>query len=148
MDKTLVKEACLNKLNSQIEELRIVLNQILIATSSDSKSSAGDKHETSVSMAQLEQEKLVNQINIQQKNYDALLTINASTKNTDVRLGSLIETSIGWFYISVGIGKFNCNNQEIFAISPTAPLSQSILHKEKNQTINFNEKIIEIINIY
>ena len=104
MDKILVKESCLNKLNSQIEELRNVLNQILIATSTDSKSSAGDKHETSVSMAQLEQEKLTNQINIQQKNYEALLSINALTKNTDVRLGSLIETSIGWFYIAIGIG--------------------------------------------
>jgi hypothetical protein len=148
MDKILVKESCLNKLNSQIEELRNILNQILIATSTDSKSSAGDKHETSVSMAQLEQEKLTNQINIQQKNYEALLSINALTKNTDVRLGSVIETSIGWLYIAIGIGKFTCNNQEIFAISPSAPLSQSILFKEKNQSIIFNEKIIEIINIY
>jgi hypothetical protein len=148
MDKTLVKESCLNKIKSQIDDLKIVLNQILIATSTDSKSSAGDKHETAVSMAQLEQEKLMNQINVLQTQYDSLININASTPNSTVRLGSLIETSIGWFYIAIGIGKFNCNNQEIFGISLSAPLSQSILFKEKNQTIIFNEKIIEIINIY
>ena len=148
MDKILVKESCLNKLNSQIEELRNVLNQILIATSTDSKSSAGDKHETSVSMAQLEQEKLTNQINILQSLYDSLLNINASTENITVRLGSLIETSIGWFYISVGIGKFDFQGIEIFAMNNNAPLAQKMKGKSKADFILHNNFRIDILNIY
>jgi hypothetical protein len=148
MDKTLVKESCLNKIKSQIDDLKIVLNQILIATSTDSKSSAGDKHETAVSMAQLEQEKLMNQINVLQTQYDSLININASTPNSTVRLGSLIETSIGWFFISVGIGKITFQEIEIFAMNNNAPLAQKMNGKSKTDFILHNNIRIDILNIY
>jgi hypothetical protein len=148
MDKSLIKASCLDKIKSQIQELKNILNQTLIATATDAKSSAGDKHETSVSMAQLEQEKLTHQINVLQAQYETLININTTTKNTSVRLGSLVETSMGWFYIATGIGKFTYKKVEIFAMNNNAPLAQKMVGKSKAEIVIHNNSKIEILNIY
>ena len=75
-----------------------------LSGSRDAKSSAGDKHETGVAMAQLEQEKLRYQIHEFQKMQDIVQKINPSKTNSKINLGSLVETDKGWFYISVGLG--------------------------------------------
>ena len=62
MNKIEILEAAKNNLQSKIDGLKIVLDDICNSTSEDSKSSAGDKHETATSMAQLEQEKIGSQI--------------------------------------------------------------------------------------
>ena len=46
------------QLKFRIDEIQNILDDLLLSGSRDAKSSAGDKHETGVAMAQLEQEKL------------------------------------------------------------------------------------------
>jgi hypothetical protein len=50
------------QLKFRIDEIQNILDDLLLSGSRDAKSSAGDKHETGVAMAQLEQEKLRYQI--------------------------------------------------------------------------------------
>ena len=109
-----------------------------LSGSRDAKSSAGDKHETGVAMAQLEQEKLRYQIHEFQKMQDIVQKINPSNTNSKINLGSLVETDKGWFYISVGLGSLTFKEQLIFAINPEAPFGKALIEKEKGDSIHFN----------
>ena len=127
------------QLKFRIDEIQNILDDLHLSGSRDAKSSAGDKHETGVAMAQLEQEKLRIQIYEFQKMEEIVQKINPSKTNSKINLGSLVETDKGWFYISVGLGSLTFNEQVIFAINPEAPFSKALIEKEKGDSIHFNE---------
>ena len=126
------------ELKFRIDEIQHVLDDLHLSGSHDAKSSAGDKHETGVAMAQLEQEKLRYQIHEFQKMQDIVQKINPSNTNSKINLGSLVETDKGWFYISVGLGSLTFKEQLIFAINPEAPFGKALIEKEKGDSIHFN----------
>jgi transcription elongation GreA/GreB family factor len=126
------------QLTFRIDEIQNILEDLHLSGSRDAKSSAGDKHETGVAMAQLEQEKLRYQINEFQKMGEMIQKINPSKSNSKIHLGSLIQTDKGWFYISVGLGSLTFKEQVIFAINPEAPVGKALIGKEKGNSIHFN----------
>ena len=56
--KLKIHSHCLQILNQKIEELSNALNTATESANNETKSSAGDKHETARAMMQIEQEKL------------------------------------------------------------------------------------------
>ena len=148
MDKIKIHDLTSIHLNSKINELELVLKESLSAVADgDSKSSAGDKHETSVSMAQLEQEKLSNQLQGLIHLKHQLNTINPSVQHTIIQTGSLIETNNGWYYLSVAIGMVFVNDFKFYCISPDAPISQLLKGKRVNEFVEFNKKKTTIKSI-
>ena len=97
----------LEKINSKIKELEIIADEVKSSLISDTKSSAGDKHETARAMVQLEQEKLNKQLGefIQMKS--TLNQINPTILHNQVGMGSLIHNTLGWFFLSVGLGQIS-----------------------------------------
>lgn len=148
MNKEIVHRAILENLNERIESLNSILKETFEATAEDSKSSAGDKHETGVAMAQLEQEKLTKQINefIQLK--EALLKINPSKVHTKIETGSLVETNNGWYYFSIGLGAVKIEEIIIFALNPLAPIGLLLNGKSKGESVIFNGKTTEILDVF
>ncbi len=138
MDKIKVHHAVLLFVEEKINQLKSVLDEICHSTAEDSKSSAGDKHETSTSMAQLEQEKLSKQIKdfIQLK--EILDKINPSIGHNKIELGSLIETNRGWYYFSVGVGLVNVEKENIFCLTLQSPIGQLLKGKSISEKIVFN----------
>jgi transcription elongation GreA/GreB family factor len=126
------------QLKFRIDEIQNILDDLHLSGSRDAKSSAGDKHETGVAMAQLEQEKLRYQIQEFQKMEEIVKKINPSNMNSKIHLGSLVQTDKGWFYISVGLGSLTFKDQDIFAINPEAPFGKALIGKEKGDSIHFN----------
>src|ERR1041385_4187804 len=103
--------------DDRIAEIRIALELAIESANTDSKSSAGDKHETSRAMAQLEQEKIGKQLQetMDMKN---MLQRSASVKpSKTATAGSIIFTEHGNFYLSVALGKIRQGKSEFFAIS-------------------------------
>ena len=135
------------KLKFRIDEIQNILEDLHLSGSRDAKSSAGDKHETGVAMAQLEQEKLRYQIYEFQKMEEIVQKINPSKTNSKINLGSLVETDKGWFYISVGLGSLTFKEQLVFAINPEAPVGKALIAKEKGDSIHFNGVESEIIQV-
>jgi transcription elongation GreA/GreB family factor len=135
------------KLKFRIDEIQNILEDLHLSGSRDAKSSAGDKHETGVAMAQLEQEKLRYQIYEFQKMEEIVQKINPSKSNSKINLGSLVETDKGWFYISVGLGSLTFKEQLVFAINPEAPVGKALIAKEKGDSIHFNGVESEIIQV-
>jgi transcription elongation GreA/GreB family factor len=145
--KESIHQVLRKEIKFRIDEIQNILDDLHLSGSRDAKSSAGDKHETGVAMAQLEQEKLRYQIHEFQKMQDIVQKINPSKTNSKINLGSLVETDKGWFYISVGLGSLTFKEQLVFAINPEAPVGKALIAKEKGDSIHFNGVESEIIQV-
>lgn len=102
---------------------------------SDTKSSAGDKHETSRAMTQLEQEKLSNQLMQTRRLQEILAQIDPNSKHEKVQFGSLVATDAGTFFISVGLGVLLHKTEEFYCIAATSPVGQTLLGKKVGDSI-------------
>lgn len=121
--------------------------EIEIAFQSETKSSAGDKHETGRAMLHLEREKLGNQLAQTQKISSTLFKIKISKTYLTVVLGSLVYTTQANYFIAISAGKFIVNNQEFYAISPITPIAKLLLGKSCGHEVNFNNRLFKIKEI-
>ena len=112
---------------------------------SETKSSAGDKHETGRAMIQLEMEKAGQQLTVinQMKEILQKLTIENSSKN--VKLGSLVITTKGTYFLAVSIGKITVESEDYLVVSSQSPIGKQLLGNVVGAIIPFNEaKILAI----
>ena len=147
MDKVMVYQSTLEALNNKINDLRLILQESYPSMFDDSKSSAGDKHETALAMAQLEQEKLTKQLNILLLQEASMKVIDPTLKHQKITIGSLVETNKGWYYFSISLGQLICQNNAFFALSLEAPLGQIMRGKVAGEQVTFNGMITEIIGV-
>lgn len=147
LSKAKILEDLFRQLNSRIEELRAA--QILLRESRDneSKSSAGDKYETGRAMAQIELDKLQQQLQNQMELQAELLKIKPEVETEKVGFGSLVETSNGIYFISIGMGKVMLDDTSFYAISLASPLGQALKGAQKGDTLTFNRDNIQIISV-
>ncbi len=147
MNKIKIHHAISSHLQEKINGLTLILKETYEATANESKSSAGDKHETAISMAQLEQEKLTKQINDFLELQSSLMNINPKSEHYSIELGSLVQTNNGWYYFSVGLGTVNIDSDSVFAMNPNAPIGKLLLGKKAGEKIEFNGRMTEIISV-
>jgi len=112
----------------------------------DTKSSAGDKYETSREMANSEREKLYLQIEENRKSL-ALLSTLSLEPSTIIGLGSLIKTSREWVFIAISLGQVKLAEEKVLMISPVTPLGQEFINKAKGDSVNFNRRNYKILGI-
>lgn len=105
----------------------------------DSKSSAGDKFETSREMAQQELGKLSTQLAEQQR-LKKLLENQSPETSSCIKVGSLVQTNLGTFLVGIPIGKITFGDTSIIGIGVGAPLGQLLLNKSENDRISFNNQ--------
>ncbi len=129
---------CLHLINEKIEELKKTMNQLSEGIKDDSKSSAGDKHETSRAMAQIEQEKTANQLNQTLQQKTELQKLETTHTSPQIAKGSLVKTNTMYLYISVALGKITIDGITVFAISPQSPLGTKLMGLKPNDTAQLN----------
>ena len=115
---------------------------------SETKSSAGDKHETGRAMIQLEREKLGNQIREIELNYQRLNTVKDVKTSTIISLGSLIFTDKANYYVAIAADSCEVNSKVFYCISSQSPIGKLLIGKKINESIMFNNiksTILEII---
>ena len=120
----------------------ILLQQTLFdlneSAKNETKSTAGDKHETALAMLQIEQENVRRQIKQAQEEKAIFKKIDPTLYSGDVRLGSLVETNKNHFFMCAGIGKITLNDKIIIALSPQSPLGLKLIGGEKNDIVQMN----------
>ena len=135
------------RLNQKLKDLNVMMFDLNEASNNETKSTVGDKHETSKAMMHLEQEKLGNQvkeIEFQLKEFNA---VNFDTHSNKVVVGSLVETNLGYFFIATAIGKIQIDNESVFAISNKSPLGSKFLGLTSKDSIEFNNLNYTIISV-
>ena len=145
--KQKIKSHYQNLLSEKINELRFMISDLAQDAQNDAKGSAGDKHETALSMMHLEQEKFNQKLAeiIGQKN--GIDKIDADAIHTKVALGSLVQTNEMLFYISTTLPKITIDNKTIIAVSPESPLGSQLLGKSVGDEITINNNRFHIKTI-
>lgn len=151
MDKPVNKSDLLHHLQALLQE-KVNATQLEIASTrtsfaSDTKSSAGDKHEVGRAMVQQELDKLEEQhaklITLQQE----LARVPLERTFDHVAFGSLVETDQGTYFVAIGLGRIEFNGGSCFAISLASPIGQALRGKSVGDKIIFNGQAITIASI-
>jgi hypothetical protein len=114
---------------------------------SETKSSAGDKHEIGRAMIQLEREKLGNQIREIELNYQRLNTIKDVKTSTIISLGSIIFTDKANYFISIAADSCEVNSKVFYCISSQSPIGKLLIGKKINESIMINNIVSTILKI-
>ncbi len=147
MIKEQIIEACRAYLQEKQASLQLIITDINEATHTETKSTAGDKHETGRAMMQLEQEKLNKQLADIQQQIIEFTKIDFSKISNRIAVGSLVETDKGYYLIASAIGKLTIELKNIFVISPQSPLGIAFKGCTKNETVAFNNTIYKIVSV-
>ena len=138
-------EQCEEFVNKRLYNIENVISSNQKALQSETKSSAGDKHETGRAMLQLEMEKAGQQLSgiVQMKVVLSKIDVLKSSKNAC--LGSIIFTDKARYFLSISAGQLVVADKSYFAISVASPIGKLLLGKQEKEVISFNGKTI-IIN--
>ena len=93
--KSQLQEFCKSHVNSRISRIQKDIDSIQESLASETKSSAGDKHETGRAMLQLEREKLGQQLKEAEKMALILTRISITYKAKTIVLGSWVKNEGG-----------------------------------------------------
>lgn len=138
---------CWDYVNDRAARLRKQSDGLQESLNSETKSSAGDKHETGRAMVQLEQEKLAQQLQELERTKSTLQKIDIGKTSDKVSLGSLVKTSMENYFIAISAGVFEQNGRTVYCISPKSPIAQLLIGKENGDEFNFNGKSHTILEL-
>ena len=151
MSKSETKEQILKKIietiDKQIEASKQAVSAAKESRDNESKCSAGDKYEVGRTMVQLELEKSRVLLNKSLKLKNELTQLDLKRKHERVNSGSLVITNQGNYFISIGVGKIEIENRLYYAISLASPIGEKLYGKSKGETLSFQGKEIEILEI-
>jgi multidrug efflux pump subunit AcrA (membrane-fusion protein) len=146
--KTRLHDHLFTALESRKTSLQLQRSQLSIESTESGKGSAGDKHEVGIAIAQIEIEKLDQQIALAQQQLQALQKIDATLEIKQVQAGAIFESDQKWFYCSVPFGQINLDHITFFCMSTEAPLFQALKGKKELETAEFNGRIWKINQVF
>lgn len=129
--------ACFRFIENRLLTVQNTIAEIQESLTSETKSSAGDKHETGRAMLQLEREKAGNQLAEIVKVKEALSKIDPEKTSEVIGLGSVVYTSQANYYIAISAGELKFENDLIYAISPSTPIGRLLIGKTVGDTLLF-----------
>ena len=137
LSKSAVIAELSKQLSIKLNYLNTTLQQTIDSRNSDTKSSAGDKFETSREMAQIEISKIEKEI-IKTQQFITDLTSKAS---------QFIITDKGAFLISIPFGKLMVKSAEVFCISNSAPITKQLVNTEISANFEYRGVAYNILDI-
>lgn len=148
ISKYALYDACFSYVQQRTDQAKAGIAAAQESSNTETKSSAGDKYETGRAMAQQERDRCAAQLYEAKQLSNALQKIKPKFSCITVRLGALVQTSIGLFYISIGAGKLYTNEGlEFMAISPVAPIALALNGRHIGEEITFNGRLVRILDI-
>lgn len=138
---------CQDFVDKRKQTVEAIISSNQKALQSETKSSAGDKHETGRAMLQLEMEKASQQLlGITQMN--TILSKIDPLKVSDVaHLGSIVKTTNGTYFLSISAGKLVVENVIYYAVSISSPIGKLLVGKKVNEEYSFNNTKNKVVLI-
>ena len=111
-----------------------VFKDMIVALTEDSKNdakgSAGDKHETALSMMHIEQEKLNHKLKEVLAQKAVLDKIDSIITAKTIIVGSLVKANGIFLYVSAALPKIAVDGINVIALSPQSPLGNKLMGNE------------------
>lgn len=125
-------------INEKVTMLQQILADLKDSGTNETKSTAGDKHETALAMLQIEQANKRAQLQELLLQKSVVEKLNPIIETTRVLNGSLVKTNKGYFYISAALGKAVVDNQQVIAISAQSPLGEKLMGLQADDSVEVN----------
>jgi LPS O-antigen subunit length determinant protein (WzzB/FepE family) len=133
-------QKCLVYVQNRLEAAKQALDDAQAAAKDETKSSAGDKYETTREMIQQETDRNMAQLNEANKLKVALSTIVTGGNSETAEPGSLVITDNGSFYLAISAGMISVNNEKYYAVSPASPIGQKLKGLKSGNKFTLNDK--------
>ncbi|UPT69764.1 MAG: hypothetical protein M0D53_11460 [Flavobacterium sp. JAD_PAG50586_2] len=134
-------------LQDRIDVFQDMISDLTEDAQNDAKGSAGDKHETALSMMHLEQEKLNHKLKEILEQKTILDKIDASQAHKKVALGSMVQANGMTLFLSAALPKLIIEDKSIFALSPQSPLGSKLMGNEQGFSFDMNGKSYTIESV-
>ena len=121
------------------------MNAAQESANGESKSSAGDKYETSRAMGQLDRDMHARMYQQTLEERKLVERIDESLTYKKGALGAFLKTTMGDFFLSVSIGNINVDEKPIMIISPQSPVGALLMGKIVGDKFSFRGKEAEIL---
>lgn len=129
---------CMQNIKQKIEEIDSAIAERREAISNETKSSMGDKYETTREMLQQDININLERLNKVKLDLEVLNTINADSALNVAKTGSVVKTSKGNYYLSISAGKLTINGELYYSVSVSSPIGQQLKGKRQGEEFNFN----------
>ncbi|WP_304037013.1 transcription elongation factor [Mesonia mobilis] len=144
-EKLLAK--CVDYVEERVSRLQSSIKDLEHDLGNETKSSAGDKYETSREMMNTEINKLQNQLQSFKKLKEVLAVIENRKASTTVQLGSIVKTSAANYFISIPVGEIMVEEEKFYAIGLNSPIGKLLLGKQEGEQFVFQQKEFSIKKI-
>lgn len=148
MNKSALHQACILKLEAQLEELKSAISKVQESVVGEENSTAGNKFETARAMGQEELDRLNRTLNNAIRELNILKQIDGEKACDFVQLGAVVKTTKKNMYMAVGLGKIELDGEIYFAISSSSPIGQQLMGMEEGGAVTFGGKKEQIIEIF
>ena len=146
--KTHLLSTCVSQLATRRAAVDKILANVSLSLKEETKSSAGDKHETGRAMLQLERENAGKQLAEIEKLEAILQRVSSAVSSDPVHLGSVVMTSQANYFISIPVGEIKTETGIFYAIGVGSPIGQLLLGKQEGDVVRFRESVLKIDRIY
>ncbi len=113
----------------------------------ESKTTVGDKHHTNRARLQIERENLGIQLSKIEGVEARLNKIDFDIESDVVHLGSLVDTNLGTYFISISMGATEVEGKTVYCVAPNSPVGSALLGKQEGESGTFQDKTITIGSI-
>lgn len=138
---------CTEYIDQRIESIQKKLADVAESRSNETKSSAGDKHETGRTMMQLEEQKATVQLYAALEVKQTLNQLDVEMENSIVGLGSLVRCDSGNYFIAISAGKLEIEGTRYYGISMQSPIGLKLAGKIVGDEVDFNGKVMKILEV-
>ncbi|UVD79418.1 MULTISPECIES: hypothetical protein [Myroides] len=136
--KKKLKSICIERLEDKINAFKGIVEDMSNGAQNDAKSSAGDKHETTLAMLHIEQENISKKIQENLSMLEVISKIDENKVSEKVEFGSVVKINSVTLFFSAALPKILIDDQSVLAISVDAPIAKELLGRKLNETFIFN----------
>ena len=145
--KQKIHQQYLQLVQDRIDVFKDMIVALTEDSKNDAKGSAGDKHETALSMMHIEQEKLNHKLKEVLAQKAVLDKIDATTIAKTIIVGSLVKANGIYLYLSSALPKIAVEGINVIALSPQSPLGNKLMGNAVGFTFEINGTKYLIQNI-
>ncbi len=135
------------KLEEKYSQLHQQLDSLEEDLQGETKSSMGDKYETSRARLHTEIDRIKERIVVTENQIAEMNSIDFSKIYEEVKEGAWVQTANASFLISIGLGALKSGVNPVFAISLESPVGKQMKSKKEGEIYKFNGKTFTIQKI-
>lgn len=148
MNKEILLSAARALLVAKQTDFQAMVADLQEGLANETKSSAGDKYETSRAMSQQELDKINTQLQEISRQLALIPHLETVSGSASVQNGSIVETNKGFFFIGLPLVSVQTNEGTVFYIGATAPLAQQLIGKNAGEQVSLNGNQFDVLDIH